>query len=229
MNTAINAIVSSESNAAQRKQHAENPIGVFPLAGATAQRKQRSIVQWVLDKFDSDPTAALTTADIAMEYYDLDYEEIEKKHRVAVIRAIKTAVPRRTGLRTFNGDGPLGQIVVFNSHHVDSYAIARYKSCSWLYDYQAPTIYRSLEKCPSEEELRQKWQGETLQCRTWWKEHVEHYRALDCGDRLTCLKFERKSAQRLVDMTASLGGDGQEARQHLEEIEREIAELEASA
>ena len=224
-------IASSTRRASQRKHNPLPDTSNVSSRPASAQRKQKTIVQFIRDWFDRDSTAALTTADIAMPWYRISQSEIQKKHRVAVIRAMKTVTAKNPQLRIFNGEGPEGQLIIFDSHNVTSYALARLKDECWS-QYQwsrygwwvTPKKERELRNSLRVDERHQELMKEGG---SWWR-HVEQHKAEDSGDRLSYLKYDRVGVESLYKMVAGFGGDANDYAERLDAIDAEIKELEAA-
>ena len=145
---------------------------------------------------------------------------------------MKTVNAKNTQFRIYNGEGPEGQLIIFNSHNVMSYALARLKDDAFsLYQWSRygwwinPKNERELRKSLSEDERHQEL---TKEGGYWWK-HVEKHKAEESGDRLSYLKYDRENVEILLQMTASFGGDdaGDYAKR-LDAIDAEIKELEAA-
>ena len=78
--------------------------------------------------FDSDPTTALTTTELACLVYRLATDGIRKEHRVAIIRAGKRLTQRRPELRWVQSSGSSGRTLVFYRHDNElSHAAGREK------------------------------------------------------------------------------------------------------
>lgn len=204
-------------------------MSVVSSTASASQRKHRTIVQFVLDRFERDSTAALTTADIAMPWYQVSQFENQKKHRVAVIRAMKTVNAKNSQLRIYNGEGPEGQLIIFDSHNVSSYALARLKDDCFSQYQWSRFAWGNRKK---ERELRNSLRDERHQelmkeGGSWWR-HVEQYKAEDTGDRLLYLKYERESVERLYGIVGGFGGDASDYAQRIDTIDDEIKELEAA-
>ena len=223
--------VSSTRRGVQRKHTPSSDIDTVSSRSAPAQRKHKTIVQFILDWFGRDSTAALTTADIAMPWYRISQCEIRKKHRVAVIRAMKTVNAKNPQLRIYNGEGPEGQLIIFDSHNITSYALAMLKDDSFS-QYQW-SRYGWWIKPKKERELRnrlrkdERYQELVKEGGSWWR-HVEQYKAEDSGDRLSYLKYDRENVKTLYEMTVGFGGDASNYAERLDAIDTEIKELETA-
>jgi hypothetical protein len=80
--------------------------------------------------FDATPDAALTTEELAERIYGIDpFEvEVEKKHRVAVLRARRTLAKTRPEIGLLRTEGLGGTCVFYRRDRVASYALACMKS-----------------------------------------------------------------------------------------------------
>jgi hypothetical protein len=76
---------------------------------------------------EADPDNAFTIEDLCDRVYP-GVNRVEKKHRVAVLRAAKAIVARRPELRWMIGEGLGGTLVVYDRYRVLSYAMARLKT-----------------------------------------------------------------------------------------------------
>jgi hypothetical protein len=75
---------------------------------------------------DAEPDNAFTVEDLCDRVYR-GINRVEKKHRVAVLRAAKAIVARHPDLDCMTSEG-LGTLVIFNRSCVMSYAMARLKT-----------------------------------------------------------------------------------------------------
>ena len=71
------------------------------------------------------PNNALTTQELCERCYD---EPIIKKHRVAVLRALKRVMDRRQDIATLTTEGLGSQVVAYWRYDVTCYAMARLKA-----------------------------------------------------------------------------------------------------
>jgi hypothetical protein len=94
---------------------------------------------------EGEPDNAFTIEDLCDRIYR-GINQVEKKHRVSVLRAAKAIVARRPELDWMSSESLGGTLVVFNRYQVLSYAMARLKTNSH-------NRYRSNDKrdewCPS--------------------------------------------------------------------------------
>jgi hypothetical protein len=77
--------------------------------------------------FAAEPDNAFNTLDLCEHAYP-GVNRIDKKHRVAVLRALKRIMARRPDLETMQGDALGREIVVYHRYKVMSYAMGRLKS-----------------------------------------------------------------------------------------------------
>ncbi len=75
---------------------------------------------------DKHPDKAFTTEELCRLVYGV--EAVEKKHRVAVIRAANKLMERRDTLHCYRGEGLGGTAIYFTVTNVISYAMARLKA-----------------------------------------------------------------------------------------------------
>jgi hypothetical protein len=126
---------------------------LFPLPNADTQRKHYGrLVARILAVFGADPDAALTVADIAMPAYGVELGRVTKAHRVAVLRAMRRVVELEPRFGLMNGEGPQGQMVIYDRTWPLSYGLARLKAdCLYHYQWEMP---RWAEQGDSEEKLK---------------------------------------------------------------------------
>ena len=97
-------------------------------SGSTSsQRKHGRLVEHILAAFAAEPDAALTVADVAMCAYGVELHQVAKKHRVAVLRAMRRASELEPRLALMDGDGAQGQTIVHDRTRPLSYGLARLK------------------------------------------------------------------------------------------------------
>lgn len=173
-------------------------------ASPQTQRHGR-LVQSVFDAFAADPDNAYTTADLAMRAYGVELDGVTRAHRVAMQRAMKRACEIERRLRCENGDGPEGQLIIFDCTSVPSYAMFRLKT-DWLYHYQWT---RGGYCWPySEKQLREKLAEpryqEYIQPGGAWSDHVEYFRAEVTGDTETAARLKAKRDAEMAAWAASM-------------------------
>jgi hypothetical protein len=129
---------------AQRKHHPDG-IAVSSVnhrnAEEAACRRHGRLVAGILATFAVDPDAALTVADIAMLAYGVELPEVTKAHRVAVLRAMRRVCELEPRFGLVDGDGPLGQAIIYDRTRALSYGLARLKA-DYLYHYQWSRVPR---------------------------------------------------------------------------------------
>lgn len=76
---------------------------------------------------DAEPDKAFTVEDLCLRTYP-GLNRIEKKHRVAVIRAMRAAARRADRFGTMEARSAGGTLILYRRHSVFSYAMARLKS-----------------------------------------------------------------------------------------------------
>jgi len=99
---------------------------------------------------EAEPDSAFTVEDLCDRVYR-GINQVEKKHRVSVLRAAKAIVARRPELVWMKSEGLGGTLVVFNRYQVLSYAMARLKTDNF-------NRYRSNDK-------RDEWSPSAWFCR----------------------------------------------------------------
>ena len=77
--------------------------------------------------FDAEPDNAFNIEDLCERVYH-GLNRVEKKHRVAVLRAMRAVVRRRPDLDCMIGEGLGRPVVYYNPFNVMSYAMARLKT-----------------------------------------------------------------------------------------------------
>ena len=92
----------------------------------------------------AEPDNAFNTQDLCERAYR-GVNRVDKKHRVAVLRALRRVLARRSDLETWRGEGLGRQAIVFHRYNVTSYAMARLKT-DFLEHYRS-NDYRIPENC----------------------------------------------------------------------------------
>jgi hypothetical protein len=152
--------------------------------------------------FAAKPDNAFTIEDLCARVYP--GEPIEKKHRVAVIRAAKEVAKRYGEIDTMIGEGLGGTLIFFNQYCVLSYAMARLKSSSYRTNNQG----RSLRE--NEADLRAKIAPGGLDYEliapggAWWR-HVEERIARRDGDTDKVERLKAEGAAELAAMMQKFG------------------------
>jgi hypothetical protein len=77
------------------------------------------VQQEILDLIDSDPDGAWLTSQICTRVYDIEPEQVEKRHRVAVIRAL-TRMKLPKGWHISQQGGPPNEKCLFNRYSIKS-------------------------------------------------------------------------------------------------------------
>jgi hypothetical protein len=85
-----------------------------------------AVEQKIAAIIDAEPDNAFTIEDLCERVYD-GLRQVEKKHRVAVIRAAKKLAHRRNSLTWYRGTASGGTLVFFLRDNVLSYGMARKK------------------------------------------------------------------------------------------------------
>jgi hypothetical protein len=129
--------------------------------------------------FDALPDAAFTTEELCGRVYP--GVEIERKHRVAALRAANKLVAKRDTLGVLAGEGLGGQRVFFRMDSVFSYGLARLKADD-LYHYQSRDSRILPWNIKTEEDLRAplikggRYHKYMVRGGAWWK-HVQSWAA----------------------------------------------------
>jgi hypothetical protein len=101
--------------------------------------------------FAAEPDNAFTTEDLCDRVYN-GANGVEKKHRVAVLRAVKNIITRRDVLGCYPSGRMGGTLVFCDRTNVMSYAMARLKSdCAFYQDHDPRRYARSCLKDSSTE------------------------------------------------------------------------------
>jgi hypothetical protein len=108
------------------------------------------IEQAIIAAFTAEPDNAFTVAELCVRIYP-NAGYVDKKHRVAIIRAAKSLSRRWPDLGWRKSETLGGQTIYFNADSIMSFAMARLKGDSLKnYDNQDPRVVNRA----SEEELR---------------------------------------------------------------------------
>lgn len=86
-------------------------------------RIEREIEKLMLDKSDD----MLTVTDLALAAYR-GINQVEKKHRVAVIRAAERVAARNGGWTARRREAPAGELVYYNTLNVRSYTLGKVRA-----------------------------------------------------------------------------------------------------
>jgi hypothetical protein len=182
--------------------------------------------------FESDPHVALTTKDLVMLALDIGLDDITRSQRVAAARAMKAFTKKNPRYPWLNGEGCGGQLVIFDSHDVLSYGLARMKG-DWVFEYQVKTYWNWPERKHgkyTDAQLRERLvngreAGNVSPGGCWWRQ-VELWKAEDGGDRLRAMELERDSIVAAVRSTTELGIRPRASDlERLQAIETELREL----
>jgi hypothetical protein len=159
----------------------------------------------ILEAFRSEPDDAFTTDELAKRIYGV--ETVEKKHRVAILRAARNLNPSLNNFKNFGKteynwlkavkmehgywtsyyDGHSGYsrlFVFFNCCNLQSYGMSHEK-----------VEYFSLEQPPSNAQLRKQLKKnvrfqERMAKGGWYWKHVEEYKAECSGDEKKAKKIK---------------------------------------
>ncbi len=158
----------------------------------------------------AEPNNAFTTAELCARVYR-DVKKIEKKHRVAVLRAAETLSGKLHTFRRLRGEHLGGTLVFFDARNVMSYGMARLKADE-LYDVGDLRV-RGWNR-QTEESLRAKLAAARhreliTEGGAWWR-HVQSWKAeadaLRSGDQteLRRVLAERKAADHKVKVVLGI-------------------------
>jgi hypothetical protein len=149
------------------------------------------------------PNNALTTKELCERCYD---EPIIKKHRVAVLRALKRVMDRRQDIATLTTEGLGSQVVAYWRYDVTSYAMARLKAEGGNY-YRSNDPRLLPHQISDENKLKAslKRGGEhhrhVVKGGAWW-DHVQLAIAVRDGDHHTAKALRAKAARRRLSLAS---------------------------
>lgn len=147
----------------------------------------------IADILDAEPDNAFTVEDLCRRVYGI--ERVEKKHRVAVLRAAATLGKRRDTLCWTQSDPPGATCVYYNIDNVMSYAMARLKAED---PYEYGTTCRKTEA-----DLRAKLakggnhHKDVVRGGAWWRhtqQHIAQLKAKRSGNTRLLAKLRREHA-----------------------------------
>ena len=158
----------------------------------------------IYDLFEGHPEGAWTTEDLCRLVYPAA-DRIEKKHRVAVVRAMKTILAK-TGDQhrdwtCWQAATTGSTLVLFNNANVMSYGLARLKTDNYPRYVCTPHSNSWLQK--TEDELKAflepggKDHGRVVPGGAW-DQHVRMYIAERDGDQETAQKLAAEQERRLA-------------------------------
>jgi hypothetical protein len=161
------------------------------------------IQQAIKALFAAEPDNAFTTAELCERIYGVVDSDIEKKHRVTVMRAAK-AIP---SLRCCIGESLGNQLIFYDPLNVMSYAMARLKMDS---DYRnadprTPShwikteadLRKRLRDCPHNREL-------VSEGGSWWL-HTEIERAKAKGEAERAAHLQAEADKKFAETMNRLG------------------------
>jgi hypothetical protein len=161
--------------------------------------------------FDTEPGNAFTTEDLCERVYP-GINRVEKKHRVAVLRAARTLMCRRDTLAAMVCEN-LGQTqVLFDCTNVMSYAMARLK-CEYLSNYRSKNPRISRWQIRDEQQLRDQLSEPRRHAYlseggAWWT-HVQSWtaelEARRAGDADRLVEVQRERDERNAKINRALG------------------------
>jgi hypothetical protein len=144
--------------------------------------------------FAAEPDNAFTVDDLCDRVYDV--VSIEKKHRVAVVRATKALAKQRTNLTWWRSEILGRKLVFYTADNVMSYAMARFKSEDKLYRNNDPRYARGTQRTEADFRAEMQEGGDYHHCvvqgGALWR-HVEIWEAERDGNakKLAKLKAEQ--------------------------------------
>ncbi|MGY4496959.1 hypothetical protein ACVWYH_000886 [Bradyrhizobium sp. GM24.11] len=147
--------------------------------------------------FAKSPSDTFTVEELGPIAYP-GLNRIEKKHRVAILRAAYAAL-ERTGWGAFTSERPGGHIVFFNWSDVRSYAIARMRADFVYNRASVPEIIAELDD-PKDRYYKMVRPGGS-----WWL-HVELEKAKRSGDERKIAKLQKQNDENEAGIRRALGG-----------------------
>jgi hypothetical protein len=161
---------------------------------------------------DAEPDNAFTVEDLCRRIYGI--ERVEKRHRVAVLRAAATLGKRRDTLDSMPSDAAGGTRIYFNIDNVMSYAMARLKgdflNCygsAWVdprYKATETSLRAKLAKGGDSHHL-------VVRGGSWWQRthgHIAELEAKRSGNARLLAKVRRenaaKSEARMAEVTKTV-------------------------
>ncbi len=156
------------------------------------------VEQAIMAAIEAEPDNAFTVEDLCDRVYQ-GVNRIEKKHRVAVIRAMRNAAERPNDLEFMTGEGRGNTLVLFNRYNVPSYAMARLKADKLNY-YRTKDDHLSVLE--QEARLRAELQpGSRIHSLNVeggaWMRHVRLWTAQRDGDKKLIRAIEAEEAKRM--------------------------------
>jgi hypothetical protein len=158
------------------------------------------IQQAIKALFVAEPDNAFTTAELCERIYGVG--GVEKKHRVAVMRAAKAE------LSCWSGENLGKQLVFYDPLNVRSYAMARLKSdfCS---NYRNADQRTPEHWITSEADLRKQLGDEqhrklVAKGGSWWL-HTEIERARAAGDGKRAAQLQAKADKKVAESVSRIG------------------------
>lgn len=128
--------------------------------------------------FDAAPDDAFTTSELCQLAYP-GINAVEKKHRVAVLRAVYAVMERRHWVRALKSEGLGGGRVFFDSRNVMAYAMAHGKADA---EYEFTDSRKPAGRKKTALDLRRelepggRYHKHIIAGGAWW-EHVQSWRA----------------------------------------------------
>jgi hypothetical protein len=104
-------------------------LGMETLKGTLMSKGPGRVERAIAGVFEAEPDNAFTIEDLCDRVYPR--EPVEKKHRVAVLRAAKNIAKRNSEIGTMTGQNLGGTIIFYTKCRVLSYAMARLKRDSF--------------------------------------------------------------------------------------------------
>lgn len=147
----------------------------------------------VVDLVAGNPDNAFTVAEACVQIYDLFLEyRVDRKHRVAVIRAIKSAIARGANLERMGWGGRGAAVVLYTPDNLTSYGLAYIKR----HHPDAWTDERARERLAHKD-----YQEYMVPGGLWWCQ-VELVKARRAGNAELVAKIEARIEQHRKDADA---------------------------
>lgn len=155
----------------------------------------------ILTMMDREPGGAWTVEDLCERVY-LGVDQIEKKHRVAVLRAVRSIVEAGEDWGLFQSDNTGGTLVLVNLANLMSYALGRLKA-DRLIHYRDKRQGIPPLRISTEEDLKTRLQPggsayRLIQPDGPWQRHVEMHIAARDGDRARYAELEQELKRSIV-------------------------------
>ena len=147
--------------------------------------------------FAKEPDNAFTTNELSARVYS-GVDSIEKKHRVAVVRAAKAIAKRRDDIAYLASHGLGGMLVFYRYYDLMSYAMARLKSES-TYEHNDKRLAWAKDEAKLRAQLAKGGQHSHLLTKGGaWRLHIEQRLARRDGNDERAAEIETELNARLA-------------------------------